>query len=163
MEGSEDLEGCPGESELLQAIKHHNAALSSTLSTLQKLFSGTTVEGFIEEGVSTLVTGISLYANTFKRCNVLSRSAFEDMVKKYFRNLHLQEAFDELLENERRWNMFLEDCDKQFSRQSNAALTVGNQLPLDLPLTDVVSGCTEPLHAYLSGKSVLLVLLRHFA
>lgn len=130
-----------------------------------KQYAEESVEDFVSKKIGVLGKLIGLYCECFKSNNVTTRKQLEDLCGTNYRNTEVQDAFDELTENENDWMTFLEKVDKQINNKSeNTDVQLGSQGPCDVDLVDVRTGDHITLEKYLhQQKSIILVLLRHFA
>lgn len=114
---------------------------------------------------------IGIYTKIFKALEVKSREELEDVVKKSFRYLSVQESFENLLLVESSWDEFLKELDATLQGgDAVEKLSVGQSPPSDFCLINARTGKTAGLNTLLdydisslkNEKYLHLVLLRHF-
>ena len=103
------------------------------------------IEGFVNKDIKILGGLIGVYAKCFDSLNVTTRSRFDDLVKKQFRNVELQTSFEDLLKAEEDWATFLEETDHLVNlnvgeKVENQSLRVLDNAPLPTSLIDARTG-----------------------
>ncbi|XP_077992630.1 uncharacterized protein LOC144446681 [Glandiceps talaboti] len=98
---------------------------------------------------------IGVYASTFTRLNCASSDEFHDLFKSHFKNVDIQELYDELVESESEWDELLQTIDGRLKDQVASELDIGSPVPLDVTLIDVKTSqcglCMEAWNIYRCG------------
>ncbi|XP_072134247.1 selenoprotein L [Mobula birostris] len=155
----------PGEAELLRALEDLSQGGRRILAAARAESAGEKVHEFVSQKIGSLAELIRLYANFFNNLHVQKQSDTEDLFKRFYHSVSVQDQVEDLLEFEVEWNDFLGDVDSRMKAHSfQAQLTMGTQVPRGLVLTDVRTEREIQLGELLQDeKKLLLVLLRHFA
>jgi len=109
---------------------------------------------------------IPVFTELLKQLKIDSWEKLETIVKNHFKHVSVQDAFEEVVEVEQRWNNFLAGLDhKLISDNSGQTLQCGDKLISDISLVNARSGNSETVQSLLSSSQefVHFVLLRHFA
>jgi len=143
------------------------ASLSKTAREFESLLSSSKcrpLDQFLE--APKLGASIPLMAELFKKAGVESRVELESAVKAQFRVAEVRDSWEELLDVEANWDVFLATVDSGESE----GLRKGDLAPLQLPLVEAKTGCATSLGEILGCEEegeqqqcLHLVLLRHFA
>ncbi|XP_059838196.1 selenoprotein L isoform X4 [Hypanus sabinus] len=151
--------------ELLRALEDLLQGGRRILAAAREESAGENVQEFVSQKIGCLAELIRLYANFFNSLHVQKRSDTEDLFKRFYHSVSVQDQVEDLLEFEAEWNNFLGDMDDRLKAHSfQAQLTMGTQVPGSLVFTDVRTEREVQLGEFLQDeKKLLLVLLRHFA
>eukprot|EP00088_Acartia_fossae_P019320 TRINITY_DN21273_c0_g1_i1.p1 TRINITY_DN21273_c0_g1~~TRINITY_DN21273_c0_g1_i1.p1 ORF type:complete len:157 (+),score=36.71 TRINITY_DN21273_c0_g1_i1:67-537(+) len=142
-----------------QVVKRVNASLDKAKTAFKN-----DPEEWIENGVSKdLGPNIGSYAAFYTSLGVQDQAGLHQLFKKNFKNVEVQERYEELLEVEDDWNSFLDSADTALSAGLLPPLKEG-ELITDKIVLNTVGGAEVDLHELSEGATYLhLILLRHFA
>jgi len=151
-------------SKLVAAIE----AVENLLITAQN--QSENVYDFVENKLGgSLGPAIGIYARLFKSLDCRNRDDLENILKKNYKHSQIQDAFEQLLELETRWNSFLSrvDANLQGTDDRRKVFGEGDMLTQSIELVNARSNSKVSVQSLLLDKQptqyVHLVLLRHFA
>lgn len=121
------------------------------------------VEQFISKDIGKLFKIVWTYKKAFERLQVDNKEEFEKAVSNHFRKEKVRELFDEFLESEQVWDEFLLDIDTQIVVSNNKPLVEGDLFPISMSVVNARTGFPATVGSFIEKKSLILVLLRHFA
>ena len=113
-------------------------------------------------------TMMPAYAECMENLGVKTRSELEALWGKHYRNSHVRESVELLLDAEENHKEFIAMVDKELMEYEEKVAfkdttVVGQELPKNIGLIDVVSGDRSLLETYWKeSKFTLFILLRHF-
>lgn len=106
---------------------------------------------------------IGKYSRLYTEVGVQSRQELEDLFQANFRSTQVQDAYEELVGLESRWDQFMQEVEGTLVRQSARVLKEQETVPNHLNLTSIRNE-TVRLEDLADGTDYLhLILLRHFA
>lgn len=124
------------------------------------------LQDFSSKKISLLLGFTDTGAHFLSSLSVKKRTEAEELWKKYFHDVDVQDHVEDLLQLETDWNEFVEGVDSELNLNGNlhGEVQLGGYMPGVLKLKDARSDESVSLGSYLGkGTKLLLVLLRHFA
>jgi len=151
-----------------------------------KISADNGLEEFLNSGLGAkLGPAIGVLAKLFQELEIDSWEKMENAVQAHFRHVSVQDAFEDFLVAERKWNQFLLTLDQDLknvrqdgadvkhgakspsSQCSATTLSPGDNLNLDIGLLNARTGedmkVSEVLERNASHEYIHFILLRHFA
>lgn len=151
--------------EITVALKQLTGTIEDLLNygrtTLQD--SSGFVEEFVDSKIGKLFGFVTAYQKCLTRLKVKTKHEFEKILHTHARNREVRELSTELLDLEQEWDIFLSDVDKILASDCSDTVQLGQTGPIHDNLIDVRTDQNTCLENYLGDKSLVLVLLRHFA
>jgi len=149
---------------ILEALGTFSENAQALLASAKKDAAGYSTDEFVSSKVSQVGALIGYYSDLFTQCDVLTRKSLDKLLEANFRYPEIQDSYEELLEFEDEYTVFLDEVDKKLQEGAPSDVTsVGDEGPIDVAISDVNEDRQTTLKHELSGKSLVMVLLRHFA
>lgn len=110
---------------------------------------------------------VNLYVECFKTAGVRSRKALEDSWSRFFTDTEVRESVEDLISAEESYVDLISELDKAMQKnEETTALPVaevGDQVAMDTPLVETLSGDEIQLGSYLEkSKFSLFILRKHY-
>uniref|UniRef100_W5NFI6 Uncharacterized protein n=1 Tax=Lepisosteus oculatus TaxID=7918 RepID=W5NFI6_LEPOC len=124
------------------------------------------IQEFISKKIGSLLGFTVAAADFLNRLSVKKRKDAEEVWKKFYHCSDVRDHVEDFLQLEVDWDEFLKGLDKELNlcERFPCQVPLGGYLSGEVTLTDAKSGQSVSLGSYFGkDKSLLLVLLRHFA
>ena len=166
-------DGGAGKELLQSSLGKLTEGMNKVVEEGRKEYKEAGLDGYLKfenpKGVRCLFQPMPLYVDCMRTVGVGTRVELEHLWRGYYSDSAVQESVEELLGAEESFEEFVAEVDRDLQKSGDTlalsdVVTVGEQLPTGLSLTEAKSGDTVSLESFWKrSKYTLFVLVRHFA
>ncbi|KER21557.1 hypothetical protein X801_00250 [Opisthorchis viverrini] len=154
------------ERNLVVAVRHCSGELNDILQGCRRK-AQSNAQLFAQSGISIMFRGLESYADMYEKLQVKSREGLDRLFTKFADCEEVQDAQDAIEETEGNWNDFLENLNREVSRELNGELPSNSEaksssdlryfITSEYPLTDLQTNKEVTLGDYVGQYTCVFV------